>query len=123
MGATAVKNKLPFRLIAFLGILLLAHAAYSTVQYRKYLRMVGQDFVDSPIDIYIECLIACFLSLIGVLGFTDDYQPIRAAETFHSKTVDDVSFRPEFVSFHHRTRVLGVLVGTGSSGGKNKKRQ
>ena len=29
--------------------------------------MVGEDFVDSPLDIYIECVLGCFLSLVGVL--------------------------------------------------------
>mmetsp|Transcript_103029 Transcript_103029/g.165989 ORF Transcript_103029/g.165989 Transcript_103029/m.165989 type:complete len:121 (+) Transcript_103029:129-491(+) len=109
-------------LLLIVGFAMLAHAGYSTIQYRKYLRMVDQDYKGSPFDIHIECAIGSLLCLFGCVSCADDFEPIRMAQTFHSKTPDDMSYRPEFVTFNHRGRALGLLLSAAKSGGGSKDR-
>mmetsp|Transcript_129503 Transcript_129503/g.192783 ORF Transcript_129503/g.192783 Transcript_129503/m.192783 type:complete len:124 (+) Transcript_129503:135-506(+) len=105
--------KFPFQVMAYMGVAILCHAGYSTIQYRKYLRMVGEEFVTSPGDIYLEVLAGMILAFFGVLSMAEDFEPIRMAETFHKKTFDDTNFRQEFMGFNHRGRVLGTLMDAG----------
>merc|ERR1712216_173065 len=108
-------------LLLLAGLVMLAHAGYSTIQYRKYLRMVDQDFNGSPYDVHIGCAIGFLLCLVGCVSYADDLKPIRLAQTFHDKTVDDMSFRPDFMTFNHRGRALGLFMKAAGAGFGNKR--
>mmetsp|Transcript_10434 Transcript_10434/g.20879 ORF Transcript_10434/g.20879 Transcript_10434/m.20879 type:complete len:124 (-) Transcript_10434:193-564(-) len=122
--AKAQASKFAFWVITWIGIIVLCHAGYSTIQYRKYLRLVGEEFVSSPADIYLEVLLGFLISFFGVINMSEELLPIRMAETYYQKTVDDTNFRPEFMSFNHRGRVLGTLMDCGDElSAGDKKRQ
>ncbi|KAJ1488319.1 hypothetical protein T484DRAFT_1939524 [Baffinella frigidus] len=105
-------TKMPFRVATAIGVLLVFHAGFSTFQYRKHLRMVGEEFEGAPLDVLLEVILGCILALVGVVGTAENFVPIRLNQTFHSKVADDFSFRQDSMTFNHRGRVLGLLLET-----------
>eukprot|EP00285_Hemiselmis_virescens_P010014 CAMPEP_0173398744 /NCGR_PEP_ID=MMETSP1356-20130122/42832_1 /TAXON_ID=77927 ORGANISM="Hemiselmis virescens, Strain PCC157" /NCGR_SAMPLE_ID=MMETSP1356 /ASSEMBLY_ACC=CAM_ASM_000847 /LENGTH=123 /DNA_ID=CAMNT_0014358323 /DNA_START=62 /DNA_END=429 /DNA_ORIENTATION=+ len=117
MAPSALKTKAHYRLFIVLGFACLIHSAYSTIQYHKHLRMVGEDYVGSPLDILFEIVLGFVLCAFGILNTASDFLPIKMAQTFEKKTVEDYLFRPEFVTFNHRGRVVGkMMLGAGGDG-------
>mmetsp|Transcript_61882 Transcript_61882/g.152382 ORF Transcript_61882/g.152382 Transcript_61882/m.152382 type:complete len:118 (+) Transcript_61882:58-411(+) len=115
-----MRTLIHFRAILALGVAFLCHAGYSTIQYHKFLRLIGEDYKGSPADILLECLLGFLLCAFAVLNLADDFLPVKMAHTFRDKTLDDYSFRPDYTTFNHRGRVVGKML-LGSSGQSSKK--
>ncbi|XP_045808374.1 membrane magnesium transporter-like isoform X1 [Trifolium pratense] len=57
--------------IGFIGVLILFHAAYSTIQYRTLLKITEEEFSGSPLNVVIELslgLLLCTWAALTVPG-------------------------------------------------------
>ncbi|XP_060082683.1 ER membrane protein complex subunit 5-like [Ylistrum balloti] len=88
------------------GLLAMAHAAYSAAQHRSYLRLTEQEFTKLPIDIIIQCFVGLFLTCYGVVHISGNFREIRASSEQDSKTWDMVSNRQSFYCFNHRGKAM-----------------
>lgn len=90
----------------FVGLLAMAHAAYSAAQHRTYLRLTEQEFIGLPLDIMVQCFVGLLLTCYGVVHVAGSFREIRASAELDSKTWDMISNRQSFYSFNHRGKAL-----------------
>ncbi|KJE96451.1 hypothetical protein CAOG_06777 [Capsaspora owczarzaki ATCC 30864] len=91
--------------VAFvLGALLLFNAAYSTVQYRNFLKMAEKDQSGLPIDIVLQTLAAMVLATWAIVEYTAPFKNIHGSN--ERVRYDAVDNRPIFYSFQHRGALL-----------------
>ncbi|XP_002733118.1 ER membrane protein complex subunit 5-like [Saccoglossus kowalevskii] len=88
------------------GLLSLAHAAYSAAQHRAYLRLTEQEFTSLPSDIVLQCLISLLITIYGVVHLAGNFREIKAAAELENKSFDTASNRPSYYMFMHRGKVL-----------------
>ncbi|KAI8365930.1 magnesium transporter [Radiomyces spectabilis] len=88
--------------IAILGTLFLAHAAYSTYEHLAYLKAVDRSSSDIPIEIVVECLLAAFVALVGVILNADNFKNVLMEVEIAKLTIDKIDTRPSFTTFNHR---------------------
>merc|ERR1712243_291899 len=77
-----------------IGILSLFHAAYSTVQYRTYLKLIEEDFLQVPIDITLQVLISVIMAVVGIVQIAGELKDIHAATELASKSWETLGNRP-----------------------------
>lgn len=98
-----------------LGLLSLLHAAFSAAQYRSYLRVTEQPFVNLPLDIIVQALASLLIVLYLTVSIAGNFKVISADEMLAAKR-QDVLFatsQPSFQVFDHRGRVLSALRNAG----------
>lgn len=88
------------------GLLSLAHAAYSAAQHRAYLRLTEQEFGKLPADILLQSLAGLLITCYGIVKVIGSFRLIRAAGDSDKKSWDSASNRQSFYTFQHRGRVL-----------------
>ncbi|XP_072034644.1 ER membrane protein complex subunit 5-like [Amphiura filiformis] len=94
------------QLLVAVGILGLAHAAYSAAQHRTYLRLTEQAFTSLPLDIVVQCLLSLLLTCYGVIHIAGHFREIRATAELERKSFDTLGNRPSFYMFKHRGYAL-----------------
>ncbi|KAG5072631.1 hypothetical protein GLYMA_03G182900v4 [Glycine max] len=92
--------------VGFLGLLILFHAAYSTIQYRGVLKITEEEFSGLPFEVVIELflgLLLCFWTALTAPGKFLSIHP-------HSEENRIVSLpaNPDFMIFNHRGKVFPV---------------
>ncbi|KAG5442941.1 Membrane magnesium transporter 1 [Clonorchis sinensis] len=97
------------RLVLYVGLAGLLHAAYSATQHRSYLRLTEQEFVSLPADIIVQTLISFVVVCIGVIGVSGPLKEIEAAAEFKDKSWDCLKNRPSFQTFHNRNLTLSAF--------------
>ncbi|KAI9314195.1 magnesium transporter [Dichotomocladium elegans] len=90
------------KVLAIVSSLFLAHSAYSTYEHRAYLKAVDQTEASLPIEITVECLLAAFVTLVGVVISAQPFKNILFSSYMATMTIDQVDTTPSFVSFNHR---------------------
>ncbi|KAK9510833.1 hypothetical protein O3M35_005533 [Rhynocoris fuscipes] len=95
-----------YKLITFIGLFLLFHAAYSAAQHRSYLRITGQEFTSLPLDILIQGITSLFITMYGVIHVAGDFKEIRATVALESKTWETQRNLPSFYIFNHRGKMF-----------------
>ncbi|XP_025079630.1 membrane magnesium transporter 1-like [Pomacea canaliculata] len=95
-----------FKLCVFLGLIALAHAAYSAAQHRTYLRLTEQEFTMLPHDILLQCILGLLLTCYGVVNVAGNFKEIRASAEQENKTWDMLGNRGGFNMFHHRGKAM-----------------
>jgi len=90
------------RFFVSIGIISLAHAGYSAIQYRTYLKLIEDDFVAIPIDITIQVLFSLIIAIFGIIRVAGDLKDIHAAAELAGKSWETMGNRPSFYSFNHR---------------------
>lgn len=88
------------------GLMMLAHAAYSAAQHRGYLRLTEQEFTTLPLDILIQCLAALIFTCYGIVRVVGEFKEIKASAELEKKTWETLCNRPAFYTFNHRGRAL-----------------
>mmetsp|Transcript_4017 Transcript_4017/g.6235 ORF Transcript_4017/g.6235 Transcript_4017/m.6235 type:complete len:104 (-) Transcript_4017:192-503(-) len=91
----------------FLGLILLAHAAYSAHHYKGIVAALGMtgDVSMPPADVIIETAVAFALVVIGQIA-PMKMIPVRISSEKISKSWEETMQRPEFATFNHRGRAL-----------------
>merc|ERR1711871_1795405 len=90
------------RLFVALGVLALAHSAYSTIQYREELKLRHEEFEWAPADVLFELLVGLLLCVVGAPQAAGDFQPIRPTEALAKTKFDSHNSRPDFFVFEYR---------------------
>lgn len=94
------------KLITFVGIASILHAAYSAAQHRSYLRITEQEFTTLPIDILIQGVASLFVIMYGIMYIAGDFKEIRAVVDLEDKSWETLRNLPSFQIFNHRGRSL-----------------
>jgi len=97
---------IPYKAFVILGLLSLAHAAYSAAQHRTYLRLTEQEFSMLPHDIFLQCVLGLLLTCWGVVNVAGNFKEIKASAEQDNKTWDMLSNRQGFNIFQHRGKAL-----------------
>jgi len=97
---------IPFKGFVILGLLALAHAAYSAAQHRTYLRLTEQDFGILPPDIFLQCIFGLLLTCYGVVNVAGNFKEIKASAEQDNKNWEMLSNRQGFNIFNHRGKAL-----------------
>eukprot|EP00262_Sarcandra_glabra_P011516 TRINITY_DN277_c0_g1_i2.p1 TRINITY_DN277_c0_g1~~TRINITY_DN277_c0_g1_i2.p1 ORF type:complete len:107 (-),score=8.57 TRINITY_DN277_c0_g1_i2:242-562(-) len=91
-------------LIGVFGGLLLAHAAYSTIQYRGVLKIVEEEFSGPPLNVVVELLLGlafCMWAALSVPGKFLSIQPDSEENRFVSLPAN-----LDFMVFNHRSKIF-----------------
>ncbi|KAI8770523.1 membrane magnesium transporter 1 [Biomphalaria glabrata] len=94
------------KLCVVLGLIALAHAAYSAAQHRTYLRLTEQEFTMLPLDILLQCIFALLITCYGVVHVAGNFKEIKASAEQDAKTWEMLSNRQGFNIFYHRGKAL-----------------
>ncbi|KAK9124182.1 hypothetical protein Sjap_013784 [Stephania japonica] len=90
--------------IGVLGVLILAHAAYSTIQYRGLLKIVEEEFSGPPMNVVLELLLGLFLCLWAALSVPGKFVSIHPDSD--DNRIVSLPDNLDFMIFNHRGRVL-----------------
>ena len=88
------------------GILSLAHAAYSAIQFKTYLKLTEEDFVSLPIDVVAQVMLGLILSIFGIVRVAGELKDVHAAAELAHKSWETFGNRPSFYSFNHRGKIM-----------------
>ncbi|KAJ0400901.1 hypothetical protein P43SY_004513 [Pythium insidiosum] len=95
------------KLLITVGIVLLLHAGYYSVQYEEYVRVLEiSDAQLPPFAVIVELVLSFVLSLMGVLLVAGDLQHIRSNDALHTRSLPSVTSVPDFHVFNHRGKAL-----------------
>lgn len=100
MGFTSAK------LLVTVGLLFLAHAAYSAAQHRAYIRLTEQEFTTLPADILIQSIAGLVITCLGIVKVVGHFREIKAAADLEKRSWECLANRPSLYSFAHRGRNL-----------------
>ena len=92
----------PDKLFVCIGLVALAHAAYSAAQHRSYLRLTEQEFTTLPIDVLLQSIAGLVITCYGIVRVVGEFREIKASADLEKKSWDTMSNRPSFYSFNHR---------------------
>ncbi|KAF4369905.1 hypothetical protein CsatB_016867 [Cannabis sativa] len=93
--------------VGVFGVLILAHATYSTIHYRELLKIMEEEFSGPPINVLFELLLGFVLCLWAALAVPGKFLSILP----HSEENRIVSL-PEnldFMIFNHRGKVFPTV--------------
>ncbi|KAK6195387.1 ER membrane protein complex subunit 5 [Patella vulgata] len=94
------------KLCVSVGLIALAHAAYSATQHHAYLRLTEQEFAWLPLDIILQCLFGLSITYYGIINIAGQFKSIKASAEMETKTWEMLSNRQSFYTFHHRGKAL-----------------
>ncbi|XP_030622205.1 ER membrane protein complex subunit 5 [Chanos chanos] len=89
-----------------IGLLALAHAAFSAAQHRSYMRLTEKENETLPIDIVLQTLLAFVVTCYGIVHIAGEFKDMDASSELKNKTLDTLRNHPSFYLFNHRGRVL-----------------
>lgn len=90
------------KLCVLLGLVCLAHAAYSAAQHRTYLRLTEQEFTSLPLDILVQSMMGLLITCYGITRVVGEFKDINASADLEKKTWETLGNRPSFYTFGHR---------------------
>ncbi|XP_050227354.1 membrane magnesium transporter [Mercurialis annua] len=90
-------------IVGAFGMLILSHAAYSTIQYRGILKIMEEEFSGPPVNVVIELLLGLVLCIWAALTAPGEFLSIHP----HSDENRIVSLpeNMDFMIFNHRGKV------------------
>ncbi|KAH7853605.1 hypothetical protein Vadar_004661 [Vaccinium darrowii] len=91
------------------GVLILSHAAYSTIQYRSLLKITEEEFSGPPINVVVELLLGLVFCMWAALTVPGKFLSILP----HSEENRVVSLPAnlDFMIFNHRGKAFPLDVG------------
>ncbi|VDO06345.1 unnamed protein product [Rodentolepis nana] len=99
------------RLLVFLGLIILTHAAYSAIQHRTYLKLTGTQYDSLPADIFWQTIFGFIITIIGVVRVAGDFSLISSSTDPRNRSWD--SFDTVFsLSLSNNYLALGLENGT-----------
>ncbi|XP_011094614.1 membrane magnesium transporter [Sesamum indicum] len=91
-------------IVGVVGVLILSHAAYSTIQYRSLLKITGEEFSGPPINVLVELIAGPVLCLWAALTVPGKFLSILP----HSdeNRVVTLPANLDFMIFNHRGKAF-----------------
>ncbi|KAL0728686.1 hypothetical protein Bca4012_024779 [Brassica carinata] len=90
--------------IGVLGVLILSHAAYSTIQYRGLLKITEEEFTGPPLNVVLELIVGLALCMWAALTFPGKFLSIHPdSDENRAVSLPDNS---DFMIFNHRGRLF-----------------
>ncbi|CAH2074346.1 unnamed protein product [Thlaspi arvense] len=94
--------------IGVFGVLILSHAAYSTIQYRGLLKIMEEEFSRPPMNVVLELIIGLALCMWAALTFPGKFLSIHPdSDENRAVSLPDNS---DFMIFNHRGRLFPPTV-------------
>ncbi|XP_057478765.1 membrane magnesium transporter-like [Actinidia eriantha] len=94
--------------VGVLGVLILSHAAYSTIQYRSLLKITEEEFSGPPMNVVVELILGLVFCMWAALSVPGKFFSILP----HSEENRVVSLpaNMDFVIFNHRGKAFPLDV-------------
>ncbi|KZV24565.1 membrane magnesium transporter-like [Dorcoceras hygrometricum] len=86
--------------VGVLGVLILSHAAYSTIRYRSVLKITEEQFSGPPIDVVIELIAGMVLCLWAALSVPGKFLSIHPHSDENRMVALPANL--DFIVFNHR---------------------
>ncbi|KAI6698080.1 hypothetical protein NL676_018199 [Syzygium grande] len=90
--------------IGVFGVLILSHAAYSTVQYRGLLKIMEEEFSGPPLNVVAELLVGLVLCVLAALTVPGKFLSIHPDS--EENRIVSLPDNLDFMIFNHRGRVF-----------------
>ncbi|KAJ7976928.1 membrane magnesium transporter [Quillaja saponaria] len=90
--------------VGVLGVLILFHAAYSTIQYRGLLKIMEEEFSGPPMNVVLELLLGLVLSMWAGLTVPGNFLSIHPDS--EENRIVSLPANLDFMIFNHRGRVF-----------------
>ncbi|XP_022144662.1 membrane magnesium transporter [Momordica charantia] len=90
--------------VGVFGVLILAHAAYSTIQYRNLLKIMQEEFSAPPVNVAIELIIGLVLSMWAALTVPGKFLSINPDS--EENRIVSLPANSDFMVFNHRGRLF-----------------
>ncbi|KAI3417235.1 Membrane magnesium transporter, partial [Psidium guajava] len=90
--------------IGLFGVVILSHAAYSTVQYRGLLKIMEEEFSGPPLNVVAELLVGLVLCTWAALTVPGKFHSIHPDS--EENRIVSLPDNMDFMIFNHRGRVL-----------------
>jgi len=94
------------RALVMIGIMSLIHSGYSAVQYKIYLKLTEEEFVNLPGDIIVQVIFSLTLAILGIVKVAGELRDIHAAAELAHRSWETYGNRPSFYSFNHRGKIM-----------------
>ncbi|XP_010050951.1 membrane magnesium transporter [Eucalyptus grandis] len=90
--------------IGVFGVLILSHAAYSTVQYKGLLKIMEEEFSGPPLNVVAESLVGLVLCMWAALTVPGKFLSIHPDS--EENRIVSLPDNMDFMIFNHRGRVF-----------------
>ncbi|GAB2272316.1 hypothetical protein Dimus_007136 [Dionaea muscipula] len=87
-----------------LGVLLLFHAAFSTIQYRGLLKITEEEFSGPPLNVVFELILGFMLCMYAGLAVPGNFQSIHPDS--EENRIVSLPANLDYMIFNHRGRVI-----------------
>ncbi|XP_014678010.1 PREDICTED: membrane magnesium transporter 1-like [Priapulus caudatus] len=94
------------KLVCTVGLVSLAHVAYSAAQHRTYMRLTEQEFTALPADVLVQGIVSLIMLMHSISHISGEFKDIKVGADLDTKSWESVGNRPSFYSFHHRGKAL-----------------
>lgn len=92
--------------IGFIGVLILFHAAYSTIQYRALLKITEEEFSGSPLIVVIELTLGLLFCTWAALTVPGKFLCILPDS--EENRIVSLPGNLDFMIFNHRGKIFPV---------------
>ncbi|KAM1037611.1 hypothetical protein ACFX15_031788 [Malus domestica] len=92
--------------VGILGVVILSHAAYSTVQYRGLLKIMEEQFSGPPLTVVAELLLGLVFCMWAALTVPGTFLSIHPYS--EENRIVSLPDNLDFMIFNHRARVFPV---------------
>ncbi|KAI9153337.1 hypothetical protein LWI28_009785 [Acer negundo] len=90
--------------VGVVGVVILSHAAYSTIQYRSLLKIMEEEFSGPPMNVVVELLLGLVLCMWAALTVPGNFLSIKL-DTDENRMVS-LPGNLDFMIFNHRGKVF-----------------
>lgn len=89
--------------VGVVGVMILSHAAYSTIQYRGLLKITEEEFSGPPMNVVVELILGFLLCMYAGLTVPGNFHSIHPASD--ENRIVSLPENLDFMIFNHRGRV------------------
>ncbi|KAK4765806.1 hypothetical protein SAY87_007448 [Trapa incisa] len=90
--------------VGVFGVLILSHAAYSTIQYRGLLKIMEEEFSGPPLTVFGELVVGLILCMWAALTVPGKFLSIHPDS--EENRIVSLPENLDFMIFNHRGRVF-----------------
>ncbi|KAI3522838.1 hypothetical protein L2E82_05777 [Cichorium intybus] len=95
--------------VGVISVLMLLHAAYSTIQYRALLKITEDEFYGPPAEVLVELALVLILSLVAGLTVPGNFRSILPDSD--ENRVVSLPSNMNFMIFNHRGKAFPTETG------------
>ncbi|XP_043702984.1 membrane magnesium transporter [Telopea speciosissima] len=91
-------------LIGVIGVAILGHAAYSTIQYRSLLKILEEEFSGPPMNVVVELILGLAFCMFAALSVPGKFLSILPDSD--ENRIVSLPDNLDFMVFNHRGKVF-----------------